>query len=32
MSPDSLVGVVMAYGLDGWDLIPTKAKKFFSTP
>jgi hypothetical protein len=28
-SRNSSVGIVMGYGLDGWDLIPSRSKIFF---
>lgn len=30
-SPGSSVGIATAYGLNGWGLIPSNGKRFFST-
>jgi hypothetical protein len=29
---DSSIGIEMGYGLGGWDSIPSKGKRYFSSP
>jgi hypothetical protein len=30
--PDSSVGIKTSHGLDGWGLIPSRGKRYFSSP